>query len=997
MTLPPYYSVTYVPGQLNIDPAPLTITANNASRRIADPNPAFSAIYTGLKSWDTDAYGNPVEETITGLSFETSAQEESLSGTYYIRPGSASAYNYTIFYIDGTLTILEPSDLLISADNAFKVYGDANPVFTLSYEGLQEGDTQDVVSGVQIMTTATQESQVGHYAITPSGGNIPRYYTPVYSPGYLQVTPASLSIVANNTSRRIGDPNPAFTATYTGLKPWDMDTSGNPTAGTVNGLSFQTSAQADSLSSAYYIRPGSASASNYAISFIDGTLTIKEPYPLTITANNGSRLYGDSNPLFTADYSGLQDGDTEAVVTGLSLTTTANTQSPVGIYAITPSEAILPPYYSVTYVPGHLTVTPASLTITANNASRRIGDPDPAFTEAYTGLKPWDMDTSGNPTAGTVNGLSFQTSAQADSLSGAYYIRPGSASASNYTISYIDGTLNIKAPYPLTITADNGSRIYGDADPLFTASYSGFQDGDTSEVVTGISLTASAIDRSPVGIYQITPSGAILPPYYSVTYIPGQLTVTRRDLILRADDITAQYGTIPSFTYTTENLLPEDSLISPPTLTGMGSNVGEHPITLTGGAIGNNYYIIRQNGVLTVTPAPLFVHANDATMYEGQPYPEFTASYLGLMYYDTESVVQGLNLIVDSSSTVNGLNTIRSIIQSGPLTAANYFPITFTPGTLAIQPAPPEIIEMDIETVNSNMVVIHPGQQVWTLPFGVPESGAQALRYVAKNLILKLGLNVDNIDAWLSSPENRALMSGALLDFLNAPLLPGELYDQREVIKDALQSQIREMKVKAAEEAVAAYNAWKEERKVEFQKESGKLMTLFGDVAVPDEDFEAQALATMITTGISAATLASVATVMSASGMVLAGSSLAGCTFVTTAFGTSLVTAQTAATLAATGGQLGSTIGVSTAGTILGPGAIVVAAVVIGACRISQVVEKFNVEEKYAHLVENAANFDIDTLINGDETSQNELASYLMLASMKDNTNLGFTINLPGL
>jgi len=195
--------------------------------------------------------------------------------------------------------------------------------------------------------------------------------------------------------------------------------------------------------------------------------------------------------------------------------------------------------------------------------------------------------------------------------------------------------------------------------------------------------------------------------------------------------------------------------------------------------------------------------------------------------------------------------------------------------------------------------------------------------------------------------------------------------------------------------AVADYNAWKEERRVEFQKESGRLMTLFGDVAVPDEDFEAEAMATYITTCVSAGTLAAVAAVMSATGTVLAGSSLAGCTFVTTAFGTSLVTAQTASAMAATGGQLGATLSVSTAGTVLGPGAIVVAAVVIGACRISQVAEKIEVEQKYANLVNNARNFDIDTLINGDETSQNELASFLTLAAMQDNQSIAFVPNLP--
>lgn len=731
-----------------------------------------------------------------------------------------------------------------------------------------------------------------------------------------------------------------------------------------------------------------------------GTLTITKK-DLTIYLQDVTRQYGEENPSsFPATYSGMMSWDMDPIsglpkagvisgvpfkaytslVGGTEVTQQTNVGASYWIMSRQWQDTFASQDYNLTWVyPANMTITPAPLTITANNLIRRIGDPNPNYTVTYGGLKAWDDPNDAN----VLVCCGFNSPPASDAAPGNYPIIPSGGWARNYTITdYFNGTFTIKEPYQLVITADNTSKVYGNANPAFTASYFGFEDGDTPAVVTSIDFSTPAVERSPVGTYSITPESATLPAYYTVTYVPGYLTVTPRDLILRADDTSAQYGTIPAFTYTVDTLLAGDSLSSEPTRTGGGSNVGTHPITLTGGEAAN-YNIIRQNGTLVITPAPLFVGANDAAIYEGQSYPVFTASYTGLMYYDTGSVVQGLNLIAGDDSTVSGSNTLRSIIQSGTLTAANYFPITFTQGTLTIKPKPPEIINVEMENITAGLVQ-QSGQLTWMAPFGVPETGAQALRYVAKNLILKLGLKVDNVDVWLADPANRALLSSALLDFLNAPLQPGELYNQREAIKDALQTQIRETKVKVAEEAVAAYNVWKEERKVEFQQESGRLMTLFGDVAVPDVDFEAEAMATMITTGVSAATLAAVATLMSATGTVLAGSSLAGCTFVTTAMGTSLVTAQTASALAATGGQLGATLGVSTAGTVLGPGAIVVAAIVVGACRISQVVEKYNTEQKYANLVENARNFDINTLINADSTAQNELASFLMLSSMRD-------------
>jgi hypothetical protein len=64
----------------------------------------------------------------------------------------------------------------------------------------------------------------------------------------------------------------------------------------------------------------------------------------------------------------------------------------------------------------------------------------------------------------------------------------------------------VVAPAPLTVTADNQTRVYGAADPAFTASYSGFVNGETlaSSGVSGSpSLTSNDTAASPVGAYTI--------------------------------------------------------------------------------------------------------------------------------------------------------------------------------------------------------------------------------------------------------------------------------------------------------------------------------------------------------------------------------------------------------------------------------------------------------------------------------------------------------------
>ena len=61
----------------------------------------------------------------------------------------------------------------------------------------------------------------------------------------------------------------------------------------------------------------------------------------------------------------------------------------------------------------------------------------------------------------------------------------------------------------MTVTADNQTRVFGQANPVFTATITGFVNGETL-ADSGISGTAAfsstATAASPVGIYAITAS-----------------------------------------------------------------------------------------------------------------------------------------------------------------------------------------------------------------------------------------------------------------------------------------------------------------------------------------------------------------------------------------------------------------------------------------------------------------------------------------------------------
>jgi hypothetical protein len=95
-------------------------------------------------------------------------------------------------------------------------------------------------------------------------------------------------------------------------------------------------------------------------------------------------------------------------------------------------------------------------------------------------------------------------------------------------ISYGAGLLEI-ATAPLTITANAVSRPFGQANPMLTATITGWAYGDDAPVfISPLQFdTVVAVD-SGVGKYTIVPSGAVT-EFYSIDFVPGVLTIVRAD------------------------------------------------------------------------------------------------------------------------------------------------------------------------------------------------------------------------------------------------------------------------------------------------------------------------------------------------------------------------------------------------------------------------------------------------------------------------------------
>jgi len=86
--------------------------------------------------------------------------------------------------------------------------------------------------------------------------------------------------------------------------------------------------------------------------------------------------------------------------------------------------------------------------------------------------------STGDTAASLTTPVTLGTTATASSKVGAYTITASGAVDANYTITETLRQASSVTAAPLTITANNASKVYGAALPTFTASYSGFVNGD---------------------------------------------------------------------------------------------------------------------------------------------------------------------------------------------------------------------------------------------------------------------------------------------------------------------------------------------------------------------------------------------------------------------------------------------------------------------------------------------------------------------------------------
>jgi hypothetical protein len=344
------YDIRFVGGTFSITPAPLDVVASPQRKTFGAADPLLGFAASGFRLGDTVA-------SLSGALVRDAGEDV---GAYAIRQGTLGSANYAIRFSGAELSI-DPAMLRIAAIAAAKTYGDADPQLQFVASGFQFADTAATVLSGQLARDAGETVAGSPYAIRQGSLAASPNYRIAFETAPFTISQRLLSLVLTGTVSRTYDATVAATIAPANLQLGGVLAGDQVAATAAAGRFDMADAGTGKTVTASGVTLTGAAAGNYAVaptaSAAIGTIT---PAPLVATALDAERPFGQPNPPLGLALTGLFGADTAGSI-GLSAVTDAVVQSLPGGYAI---EVVgNPRNYSVTRLPGTLTVLPIPLLV----------------------------------------------------------------------------------------------------------------------------------------------------------------------------------------------------------------------------------------------------------------------------------------------------------------------------------------------------------------------------------------------------------------------------------------------------------------------------------------------------------------------------------------------------------------------------------------------------------------------------------------------------------
>ncbi|MBR4376177.1 MAG: BspA family leucine-rich repeat surface protein [Spirochaetia bacterium] len=638
--------------------------------------------------------------------------------------------------------------IFVTAEDKEKIYdpndpqGRIEPDPELTYTSLPEILPPGVVFTGSLIRVAGEEA--GEYDIKQGSlalaGENASQYTLVFIGAKLTIYEKGvITIIANNKSKFEDDPDPEFDY-YIAPSAESLRLSFGIT---IEGALARTAGETPGD---YTIGQGTLhhegpDAGDWRIEFTPGVFHIANAGEILVVAISFEKFYGEADPIFTYVLSPA------ALPSGLSLTGALNREAGevagdyyirAGTLALSGSATDGKPYHlkfnELTPDSGNLatlTIKKKTVTVTATSFTRVFNSEFPDFTysnnqnlpdTAFTGALTCEAASMANV---GVFAIKQGTLALSDTTDGA-----GGRYVDNYTMSFVNGTLNITDNNIINVSANPQTKFYGDDDPVL--SYT-----PAEALPAGLSFTGVPTRDigENVGTYAIKQGSLALTgtnaEHYTIAFVNSTLSIEQKELrvipstgqskIYKADDPV-------NLTFSTSPMVDIASAFGSTKLNrAAGEVVGTYAIKADNlalqGAYATNYYISFDNTkTFAVTPCPVVIAIYPTSKVRDDDDPEFnyavtpselmnvpswkTTVFKGSFTRDAGEA-EGLYTIRQRTAQEEGNTDATKKVQLIGDYALNYQITTIQTGTFQITPPGPVNISDPVKYMKPIITELH--------------------------------------------------------------------------------------------------------------------------------------------------------------------------------------------------------------------------------------------------------------------------------------------------
>ena len=599
------------------------ITVTGVTMTYGDKNAKIEI--SGLQEGDVVTYGTD------GATFPL--QNVDLSALdcgeydYFVRVNRGDNYNpYTSGKITVTINKATVSATVTPKSDKL-TYGDNLPSLTAAING----ETYTIESGKYELhlgmtsITGSVANNVGTYNIENVDISVLRakypeknYNIALTIVGTITINKANLTVTvtSDKTELTYGEVLPIITYTFDGLKLSDKE----------SDFTRTETEFAEKLDVGTYTATVTLSGDKtkfYEITVNAADFTVKQK-DATITINAVDNIiYGDKVPVLKAAVEGVLKGDSLSYTLKTNYTVGARIGEYTASVEFNP-EAAENKNYAITATGTTFNVGKKSLTIKLNNtATVAVGKTYKVEAEHLEkiGLVAGDTVTGRvtitKDVAGTYYADDFDKTNLVVKNAGCYVISYEMSVTFvevTFAIDFADVTLTYDGqPHDVLVKKTDESKNY-------TITY-----GTTAD---GCTLTSSP-EYTNAGAYtihfKVVDNDTLAEEKGSVT-----LTINKKAVTVKVNDVTITYGETPAFSYTVAGLVDGETLSGEAVYSGAGKDVGEYDISVSGITASDNYNASFVTGKLTINKKTAEVKWNVAESYvynDGQNLP--TATYDG--------------------------------------------------------------------------------------------------------------------------------------------------------------------------------------------------------------------------------------------------------------------------------------------------------------------------------------------------------------------------------